>query len=733
MSSAFLGKVIDNYRILENLGIGGMGIVFKAIHIKLEKLFALKMIAPSLVMNESFIKRFQTEARALAKFEDPNIVKVYDLRSADDQWFIVMEYVDGIHLLDKIKKEGAMDWQEALPILKQVLTAIGHAHDTGIVHRDIKPNNIMITKDGTAKITDFGLAKDQSSLTHTMTVSSGGTLYYMSPEHVKGLSFTDKRSDIYSIGMTFYEIIAGCVPFKKMNSDFEIREAIMRKEFVKPSSFNPAIPADLESIIMKSIAKNPNARYQTTQEMLEAIIRFETNYTTKKPVNKTSKESSHKRLQIQSRITHVANYLSNILKKYLPKKYRLGVVSFILLTMLILYAAFFTSTNKSTEKILTSGLTIFSDPPEALVYLNGDSLGQTPLQDLNLPSAHYSMSVVKKNYQTIDTTIFLSSGNHHQMDFLLQKTVITPPPVASEKSPPPKKVKPRSSFASLTIRSNPSQATIWLNGQIKGQTPLHLSNIKPGEYQLEVGKEGYGTYKQKISLKARENMIIRPKLKLMTGSLIVVKEPHTARIKLNGKYIADLDYPIDQIPIGKYQLEITASGYTTFNKDITITPDKVDTIYATLVRLEGELSILVRPWGSIYINEQLHKSSADTRYKIILPVGQFEIKAIHPTLGTWKRSVKIQPEKVVDLTVDFNRKIKMQVEAVDQAGNPVYAEIFLDNQNTGKSTPEKIDVRPGVHRLMVRKDGYFTPNGEREIMVDEHLRDTQTFILNEIK
>jgi serine/threonine protein kinase len=161
MSSSFLGKVIDNYRILENLGIGGMGIVFKAIHIKLEKLFALKMIAPSLVMNENFIKRFQTEARALAKFEDPNIVKVYDLRSVDDHWFIVMEYVDGIHLLDKIKKEGAMDWQQALLILKQVLTAIGHAHDAGIVHRDIKPNNIMITKDGTVKITDFGLARSE--------------------------------------------------------------------------------------------------------------------------------------------------------------------------------------------------------------------------------------------------------------------------------------------------------------------------------------------------------------------------------------------------------------------------------------------------------------------------------------------------------------------------------------------------------------------------------------------
>jgi serine/threonine protein kinase len=133
MSSSFIGKVVDNYRIIENLGIGGMGVVFKAIHIKLDKLFALKMIAPGLAMNENFIKRFQTEAKALAKFEDPNIVRIYDLREHNDQWFIVMEYVDGFNLLDIIRKDGAFPLQNALPILKQILTAIGHAHSAGII------------------------------------------------------------------------------------------------------------------------------------------------------------------------------------------------------------------------------------------------------------------------------------------------------------------------------------------------------------------------------------------------------------------------------------------------------------------------------------------------------------------------------------------------------------------------------------------------------------------------
>ena len=125
MTSAFVGKVIDNYRIIENLGIGGMGVVFKAIHIKLEKLFALKMIAPGLALNENFIKRFQTEAKALARLEDPNIVRTYDFRSFDDQWFIVMEYVEGVNILDRLKKEGPFRWQQAIPIIKKVLSAIG--------------------------------------------------------------------------------------------------------------------------------------------------------------------------------------------------------------------------------------------------------------------------------------------------------------------------------------------------------------------------------------------------------------------------------------------------------------------------------------------------------------------------------------------------------------------------------------------------------------------------------
>ena len=276
MSSSLIGKVVGNYRIIENLGIGGMGVVFKAIHIKHGKLFALKMLVPGLAMDEHFIKNFLIAAKALARIEDPNIVRIYDLKSEDDHSFIVMEYVDGFNLLELIREDGAFPLQNALEILKQILLAIGHAHKAGLIHRNIKPNNILISTDGKVKITDFGLAKVKNILTTTPYDTSAAGLYYMSPEHVRGYQFTDKRSDIYSIGMVFYQLVTGTLPFKNIESDFDLRESIIKKRIIKPRTYNRDIPPALETIVMKSIAKSPEDRYQSTKQMLHAIHKFET-------------------------------------------------------------------------------------------------------------------------------------------------------------------------------------------------------------------------------------------------------------------------------------------------------------------------------------------------------------------------------------------------------------------------------------------------------------------------
>ena len=199
-----IGKEIDNYKILEVIGRGGMGVVFKAMDMSLEKVVALKMIDPFLARDENFLQRFKTEAKALARLESANIVGVHALRETSYGLFMVMEYVKAKTISEWLREKSRFTIVETILIGRQIINAIGHAHKVGVIHRDIKPNNILLGEDKNVKVMDFGLAKvvQEDGTQMTVTHAAAGTLYYMSPEQVKGLKNVDKRSDIYSIGMT---------------------------------------------------------------------------------------------------------------------------------------------------------------------------------------------------------------------------------------------------------------------------------------------------------------------------------------------------------------------------------------------------------------------------------------------------------------------------------------------------------------------------------------------------
>jgi len=746
MSSTFIGKVVDNYRIIENLGIGGMGVVFKAIHIKLDKLFALKMIAPGLAMNENFIKRFQTEAKALAKFEDPNIVRIYDLRSESDQWFIVMEYVDGFNLLDIIRKDGAFPLQNALAMLKQILTAMGHAHKAGIIHRDLKPNNVMITTDGKVKITDFGLAKDQTSMTTTLSITSGGTLYYMSPEHVRGFQFTDKRSDIYSIGMTFYEMITGTVPFKNMDSDFDIRESIIRKETKKPTTFNPKIPPDLETIVMKSIAKEPDDRYQSTEEMLKAVLKFE--------AQDPNIDSEFALVEIPDSDKQILNkkesaklldkvnlpFLKNLFPLNRKSLFKIGVLgSLIAITFLLFYVFYSDSSLSEKEDDIfaeASQFSISSHPSGAYIIIGNDSIGQTPIDQFSLQPGKYSLKIIKDNYNSIDTNIVLKEGNNLALLFSLEpkarnKTVIKSDIKYASKT---KILKNTALPARVTVNSDPTDAEIWINGQLKGKTPLNITDMSPGNHSIHFKKDGFEEYNDKIKLSAGQNDVFSAVLSPIAGGINLTTEPPSARILIDGIEVSESKTPVklDKIPIGKHKIEIQKKGYASVTKEIEIKQDEITETNIRLVQLEGKLNVQVRPWGSIYINDKLKKESADIKYEVTLPVEQYKVTVTHPTLGTWESIVEIEADEERQIVVNFNRKITVNVSAYDENGLPLTAEIYIDNENTGVFTPAEIKTRVGLHKLTIKMDGYVASNGEKKIFVDKNTENRHTIILKKV-
>lgn len=269
----FVGKRLDGrYEIREIIGVGGMAVVYKAYDCIEDRIVAVKILKEEFTSNEEFITRFKNESKAIAVLNHPNIVKVYDVSFGDLIQYIVMEYVDGITLKEYINKQGTLRWKDAVYLTIQVLRALQHAHDKGIVHRDVKPQNIMLLPDGTIKVTDFGIARFARSEHKTMTDKAIGSVHYISPEQARGEQ-TDEKADIYSVGVMLYEMLTGRLPFE---AESAVSVAIMQlqQEPVKPRDINNSIPVGLEQITMHAMQKDINKRYKSAAEMLRDLEEF---------------------------------------------------------------------------------------------------------------------------------------------------------------------------------------------------------------------------------------------------------------------------------------------------------------------------------------------------------------------------------------------------------------------------------------------------------------------------
>ena len=271
----YIGKMLDNrYEILERIGTGGMAVVYKAKCHYLNRLVAIKILKSDLAQDEDFRRRFNAESQAVAQLSHPNIVSVYDVSKGGDVEYIVMELIDGITLKQYMEKRGQLSWRESLHFITQIMRALSHAHSRGIVHRDIKPQNIMVLRDGSVKVADFGIACLENSA-QTLTQEALGSVHYISPEQARG-DRADARSDIYSSGVVLYEMLTSRLPFE---GESAVSVAIQHLSSIPlaPREINPDIPEALELICMKAMAQDINKRYPSADAMIADLEDFRKN------------------------------------------------------------------------------------------------------------------------------------------------------------------------------------------------------------------------------------------------------------------------------------------------------------------------------------------------------------------------------------------------------------------------------------------------------------------------
>ena len=276
-SDNLVGITLGNrYDMLEKIGTGGMAVVYRARCHRLNRLVAVKILRDDLVQDAELRRRFHDESQAVAMLSHPNIVAVYDVSRSSDFEYIVMELIDGITLKQYMQKKGnKLNWREALHFIPQIVKALGHAHSRGIIHRDIKPHNIMVLRDGSVKVADFGIARVASGGHSTLTQEALGSVHYISPEQARG-SHIDARSDLYSAGVVLYEMITGRLPFE---GDTPVSVAIQHINSIplSPREIDPEIPEALEAITMKAMAPNVDNRYRSADEMLVDLEEFRKN------------------------------------------------------------------------------------------------------------------------------------------------------------------------------------------------------------------------------------------------------------------------------------------------------------------------------------------------------------------------------------------------------------------------------------------------------------------------
>ena len=592
MENSIIGTEVDGYRIQEVLGRGGMGVVYEAEDIALSRNVALKRIAPSLANDESFLRRFRSEARALARIDSPYIVSVHALRQTEIGLLIVMEYVEG-GTLEDLMLDGPIDWQEVLPLAEQMLTALEHAHRAEVIHRDIKPKNVMLSVEKTVKVTDFGLAKvhrDDSKATVTQGVH--GTLNYMSPEQVKGGADLDHRSDLYSLGMTVYEMLTGEIPFDEDSDEFTQMRTIVEEQLPRPDELNSQVPNGVSTLVMKALEKNPDDRYQSAEEMREAFEERHRGAPSSEPRTKPSRGEATIS-ENRSRWTIVAGLALVVLS-----------VSGVLLWQIRNDQ---TSENGADEPLSnpplqTTQLSVSTEPPGAAIRLNGAPIGAAPPLDTTIEGRTAEVQVRQAGYVPLDTTIQMQGKENVDLQLSLTR----------EATP-------------LRIRTNPV-ARVSLDGKGMGRAPLSLK-IRKEYVRVRAERQGYSPVDTTVSLAQTDQARLRLQLdptEKPEGTFTLNASPSGA-VSVDGeRHMAG--EPIRVMAGERHRIRIEHPSRGACDTTLTVEADGDRTLTCYFKREVAVRMSPNEPWANVYIDGK--NTGQQTPYNTFLTTGSaYEIGA----------------------------------------------------------------------------------------------------------
>jgi len=619
-----IGKTVSHYRVTGRLGGGGMGVVYLAEDTRLKRTVALKFLPVTLLGNEESKKRFMIEAQAASALDHPRIGTIFEIdETSDGEMFIAMAYYEGATLKDRIAT-GPVPCDEAFNLVQQIANGLAEAHAHGIIHRDVKPANIIITKDGYVKIVDFGLAKLGGATQITKSGTSMGTPAYMSPEQVKGKE-VDHRADIWALGVILYELLTGKLPFTAEN-DMSMLYNIVNEAHTPFSQFDLNLPAECAQLIEKTLAKSAEDRYASIQAFMADLQRCRQKLLRKEDVMETVIVAKKPDAQPSSPSPEP---VAPRRKAHKASKRPLIIMS--LLTAIVVVAAFTMFKRSSPEPAAGSAYVRISSTPEnARIVLNGDETeAQTPTVIGPLQPGDYSLTLVSDGFQEWRDTLSVAADDTTDYAATLY------PLTASKDAPNEPMAAPPT--GTLVAKSQPTGARIYLNGQATGETtPATLREIPAGTVAVQYRLKDYQTAKKSTRISAGQRKELSLRLLPLSGSLRVTSTPAGAEIFIDGKASGQhTPHTLTGLPPGDYALWLNLPDFLSDTLSISVRPNKQNKLNFVLKKPQAaEVKILafvvtgasetLLPGAEIFVNGT---SYGQTPLAFTLKPGTYKIGA----------------------------------------------------------------------------------------------------------